>query len=1070
MTSQEQLDAKRRRVSRACDTCRRKKVRCDGVQPSCTNCTTFGFQCTFNDSAKKRGPPKGYIEALENRLHRMENLLGGLVQGGGDRVKVDLDNWHEEHEDDLDVLDSASWSPHSPDTPTVKVGYHKQSIDSNLSTGTAASMRPITSNQVCRSPDAEDKFKEEDEEGVMEYDRDARAKINALSDRMDSMSLDNGGFIRYLGNSSGIDLLQRSQLLRSGYLLVPIKVRDHQEWLTERESAVANLASEMPLPPRDLAEHLIKCYWTYVHPHIPIVHKSTFMKQYQNPDPGKRPPIVLLTAMFSIASRFSDHPEIIGHGHDPEGFGDEYFDRAKRLVDLEYELPRQSSIQALLLMTAYRFTSAKSGGRVWVMLGMATRMAQDMGMHRNSARWHLPPLETEIRKRLWWALYQMDRWVSASMGRPMSIDDNDCDVDFPSALEEDWAELEGGSPATTTLDNGERPKEETSFSLDYFVEMIKLSQILGQVLKRIYGATTRNHGPLQISSTAAELDTTLTNWLLALPSDLKYDHRTMANSGAKINRWVASIHSAYYTVLILLHRPYMTPTSLTQTKLSESLPSLNIAVSAANSITYLLGKLDEDDNLRYTWHVTTYEVFTSSMIHLTNSASVNIRLQTQARNNLIKNISYMKKLGRRWFHSAKFSLILEDLMCAHLNFDAYQTEGRSMEAVPIAKVGEFDITYPIILRDQSHPSGGSLLFAPKASTSAQTPPSASTTPGSSPSMAMVHHPDAQDTSSNKLDGSGSDTPSAALNDSTVTPALTSRGGQSAANINAAQTAVSRSIKKSRKPSSQRNSLLFHSNPSSPISTSSSSSSTLPAPSTPSSSSSDQSSLFLFSSLSTPGMFAQGQAFMDYEQMMTQQQLQLHQFQSQDPQQLQQQSFSATPLLSSPFALQFKGPATSGQGQQPSLLPVANAMPSQHQDQQRQQGQQYMQFQQQALGEQNLPQQLPPQSQNGSFGYMNTGVSTMDSISNSNNNAFGFLNNNNGNSNSAIPSGGQGDYSNLSLFPPQQQQSQQQDFAVGVQNPNTVATAAVPNPFFGIPNTIDWDEWNQYIASSGLQKF
>lgn len=28
------------------DTCRRKKVRCDGIQPACTNCITFGFQCT----------------------------------------------------------------------------------------------------------------------------------------------------------------------------------------------------------------------------------------------------------------------------------------------------------------------------------------------------------------------------------------------------------------------------------------------------------------------------------------------------------------------------------------------------------------------------------------------------------------------------------------------------------------------------------------------------------------------------------------------------------------------------------------------------------------------------------------------------------------------------------------------------------------------------------------------------------------------------------------------------------------------------------------------------------------
>ncbi|KAF9110283.1 hypothetical protein BGW39_004776, partial [Mortierella sp. 14UC] len=37
-----------------------------------------------------------------------------------------------------------------------------------------------------------------------------------------------------------------------------------------------------------------------------------------------------------------------------------------------------------------------------------------------------------------------------------------------------------------------------------------------------------------------------------------------------------------------------------------------------------------------------------------------------------------------------------------------------------------------------------------------------------------------------------------------------------------------------------------------------------------------------------------------------------------------------------------------------------------------------------------------------------------------------------------------------------------------QDPDVIS--AVPNPFFGVPNTIDWDEWQQYISNAGLQKF
>jgi hypothetical protein len=36
------LMQKRRRVTRACDECRRKKIKCDGKQP-CTHCTVYSY-------------------------------------------------------------------------------------------------------------------------------------------------------------------------------------------------------------------------------------------------------------------------------------------------------------------------------------------------------------------------------------------------------------------------------------------------------------------------------------------------------------------------------------------------------------------------------------------------------------------------------------------------------------------------------------------------------------------------------------------------------------------------------------------------------------------------------------------------------------------------------------------------------------------------------------------------------------------------------------------------------------------------------------------------------------------
>ncbi|KAJ6145033.1 hypothetical protein N7470_008928 [Penicillium chermesinum] len=65
------IQPKRQRVSRACDSCRSKKDKCDGVQPVCSTCAQLSRPCTYKANPKKRGLPTGYIRSLE--------LLWGLV-------------------------------------------------------------------------------------------------------------------------------------------------------------------------------------------------------------------------------------------------------------------------------------------------------------------------------------------------------------------------------------------------------------------------------------------------------------------------------------------------------------------------------------------------------------------------------------------------------------------------------------------------------------------------------------------------------------------------------------------------------------------------------------------------------------------------------------------------------------------------------------------------------------------------------------------------------------------------------------------------------------------------------
>src|SRR5271155_5840119 len=60
------------RIAQACDRCRSKKIRCDGIRPCCTQCANVGFECKTSDKLSRRAFPRGYTESLEDRVRGLE--------------------------------------------------------------------------------------------------------------------------------------------------------------------------------------------------------------------------------------------------------------------------------------------------------------------------------------------------------------------------------------------------------------------------------------------------------------------------------------------------------------------------------------------------------------------------------------------------------------------------------------------------------------------------------------------------------------------------------------------------------------------------------------------------------------------------------------------------------------------------------------------------------------------------------------------------------------------------------------------------------------------------------------
>ncbi|KAJ2473774.1 hypothetical protein GGI02_000604 [Coemansia sp. RSA 2322] len=72
--------SKQARLMRACDTCRRKKVKCNGTKPSCSHCTRMKLACHYSPLVRKKRVRRSIIDKLEERLESMEQMLQPLVE------------------------------------------------------------------------------------------------------------------------------------------------------------------------------------------------------------------------------------------------------------------------------------------------------------------------------------------------------------------------------------------------------------------------------------------------------------------------------------------------------------------------------------------------------------------------------------------------------------------------------------------------------------------------------------------------------------------------------------------------------------------------------------------------------------------------------------------------------------------------------------------------------------------------------------------------------------------------------------------------------------------------------
>ena len=67
----------RRRVERACEGCRERKIKCEGQKPACAQCATSGVDCVYPPSRREKQEEQ--VEQLKSENEQYKSLLVKLT-------------------------------------------------------------------------------------------------------------------------------------------------------------------------------------------------------------------------------------------------------------------------------------------------------------------------------------------------------------------------------------------------------------------------------------------------------------------------------------------------------------------------------------------------------------------------------------------------------------------------------------------------------------------------------------------------------------------------------------------------------------------------------------------------------------------------------------------------------------------------------------------------------------------------------------------------------------------------------------------------------------------------------
>ncbi|KAL4901026.1 hypothetical protein BDW74DRAFT_87486 [Aspergillus multicolor] len=445
---------RRKRVSRACDRCRAKKDKCDGLRPSCSACLASGQTCSYDPHAKKRGLPEGYVRGLEKLWalaicnidgfeDTMLSLLGTTTDSVGRRTRL-MSLWTDE---------SASETLHE----SWKTCRLYNSLE-----------RMLSSSSDPSSP-----------QGVGKR----------LREEHGSFSIDSASEWGFRIDRSSTPLSQDAPRVVEPRASPTAKRARLSIPADGRLSSATNGMHSLQLPPH--ASQLLDMYFAATHSWFPIVAKHNILRAsylYANapsisvtrfsPGSGDHAALWALLSYSESVPRPTSENGALGVLPKTK----EYYAVARSLIPSETERYELGHVQALLLLTLVNI-GLEDWTAAWMLSGQAVRMVISMNIAAFTDTRRSEGLKQG--KAVFLGCFVIDSLLSFRLSRRPSMHSRD--LVAIGLLEEDgleewnsWADVlppTGGSPGKSP------PRRGPLHSLSCFNRLVELASVLNKIAR-----------------------------------------------------------------------------------------------------------------------------------------------------------------------------------------------------------------------------------------------------------------------------------------------------------------------------------------------------------------------------------------------------------------------------------------------------------------------------------------------------------------------------------------------------------------------------------------------------------